>query len=109
MAKDLKDIQQLINDKADQKLYDAVQNLHRHVSNGENYQLLKDVLVNVGTSEKPKMLSLAYVFSDSGFRDKIIEINQQRYRSNENSSFIEQVESIRQHVDNLLNVRPNDY
>jgi hypothetical protein len=109
MAKNLlPDIQQVINNKADKKLKDAIQELNAFIYNGENYELIKGINVNVGSAEKPKTISLYSIFSSEGFESKIIENNTDRYRANEVNGFLSKVDSLRADVDNLLD-NNNDY
>jgi len=103
MAQEVKDIQQLINQRADAKLEKAIDDLYRYIDNGENYQLLKEISVNAGTPEKPKMICVTTIFGNNWLKDKIIENNRERYRSKETADFMEKVESLRQDVDTLLN------
>lgn len=103
MAKELKDIQQLINDKADSKLKKLVNELYNLLSNGENFYLIKDININIGTAEKPRVISLAYIFGSNGFEKQIIENNTERYRMMESAEFLSKVESIREDIDGLLN------
>lgn len=105
MAKEIKDVQQIINERADQKLENEIHEIYHFLSNGRNYELIKDILINVGTAEKPKMVRIYSLFSGDGLRDNIIEKNRDRYRSEETAAFMQKVESIRQDVDNLLQVQ----
>jgi hypothetical protein len=98
----LKDIQELINAKADKKLEDAVRALCKSVSDGENYNLIKGITINIGTTGKPKNIGLYSIFSSDGFAAKIIENNTQRYRDIESELFLKKVESLRDNVDHLL-------
>jgi len=100
---EMKDVQQLINDRADAKLKKEVDGLHDSIYNGKAYHLLGDLRVNVGTTEKPKNIHLHSIFGASGFRQHIIEANTENYREAETKEFLEKVESLRQDVDNLLN------
>lgn len=102
------DIQQIINNKADSKLKAAIKNINDIICNGEGYQLLKDIKINIGTQEKPKSIGLAWIFSSSGFESQIIENNTQRYREAEAIEFMQKVDSIREDVDNLLDSRNYD-
>lgn len=102
MAKEIKDIQQIINDRADRKLEKAIRDIYTFLSSGENYELIKGVSINAGTSEKPNNIKIYSLFSSDGLQDKIIELNQQRYRSKETAAFVEKVESIRNDVDQLM-------
>ena len=102
----IKDVQQLINDKADKKLKDQVYNLQRSIQSGEFYNLILNIRVNIGTAEKPKSIPLYSIFSTDGFFFKIIENNTERYRAKEAEEFMSKVESLREDADNLLdNVR----
>ena len=100
--KSISDIQQMINNRADKNLKDVLRKLNELVYNGETYQLLKDITLNVGTAEKPKNITLCYIFSSDGFQEKIIEKNTERYRTMEAESFFKKVESLREDVDALL-------
>jgi hypothetical protein len=101
--KNLKDVQQLINDKADARLKKDLSSISNQLYNGIGYNLLKDIYINVGTTDKPRSISLIYILSDSGLAGKIIEANTERYREEENKNFLEKVESLRNDVDELLN------
>jgi hypothetical protein len=109
MAKEIKDIQQIINDRADRKLGQEINKIYQFLSNGENYNLIKDILINVGTAEKPKQIRIYSLFTNDGLLGKIIEQNQERYRSEETSAFIGKVESIRNDVDQLMENAGQDY
>jgi len=104
MEKTTADIQQLINNKADAKLKNKVRELHNLLYNGEAYDMLKEIEVNIGTAEAPRNISIAYILSDSGLGQKIIEVNTERYRENETKDFLNKVESLREDVDSLLEV-----
>ncbi len=105
MAKELKDVQQLVNDKADSKLKSDLSALQKSIYSGVQYELLKGITLNVGTAEKPKNISLYSIFSSDGFEAKIIENNTERYRATEAQLFLSKVESLREDVDNLLDGR----
>lgn len=103
MAKEIKDIQQLINDRAEKRLYADIDILSNPLS--KKWQFLENILVNIGTSEKPNVIQLYNILTNSGFRQEIFEKNIARYREEEAESFLQKVESIREDVDNLLNNR----
>ena len=102
MARELKDVQQLINDKADAKLKTKLRELHNSIYNGEAYEMLKDIKINIGSADKPKTISLCSIFGSDGFEKQIIENNTERYRAKEAEAFISKVESLREDVDSLL-------
>lgn len=108
MAKLVSDIQQLINDRADNKLKADLRKLHNLLYNGEGYEMLKDISVNVGTPEKPRTNTLAYILGSGGFENEIIEKNTERYRAKETKEFLAKVDSLRQDVDNLLDNQTYD-
>ncbi len=101
--KTTQEIQDLINAKADKRLTDDLEALHRTLNSGTAYFLLKSTIVNIGSSDTPKMESLSHILGPQGLRTSIIEKNQQRYRERETKEFLEKVESLRDDVDHLLN------
>lgn len=103
-----KDIQSLINARADKKLKENLQKISNLLYNGEGYQLFRDISVNIGTAENPKNVGLAFLLSDSGFESQIIEKNTERYREQETKDFLAKVDSLREDVDNLLDNRNYD-
>jgi len=108
MSKQLKDVQQLINDKADAKLYNEVRKLQTLLYSGEPYNITREIKINVGTCESPKVISLYSVFSSDGFEKQIIENNTERYRAMEAELFLSKVESLREDVDCLLDNKTYD-
>ena len=103
-----KDIQSLINARADKKLKENLKKISNLLYNGEGYQLLRDISVNIGTAEKPKNVALAFLLSDSGFERQIIEKNTERYREQETKEFLSKVDSLREDVDTFLDSRSYD-
>ena len=78
--KTTKEIQDLINAKADNRLSNDIEALHRTLNSGTAYDLLNSTIVNIGSSDTPKMESLSRILGPQGLRASIIEKNQQRYR-----------------------------
>lgn len=107
MAKEIKDIQALINDRAEKRLYAEIDVVGNSISS--NWKLLDGIMVNVGTSENPNTIQLYHILTNTGFRNKIFEKNIDRYKEEEAKSFLEKVESIREDVDNLLSGQHSDY
>ena len=103
-----KDIQSLINARADKKLKENLKKISNLLYNGEGYQLLRDISVNIGTAEKPKNIGLAFILSDSGLESQIIEKNTERYREQEIEEFLAKVDSLREDVDTFLDSRSYD-
>lgn len=103
MAKQLKDIQEIINKAADDRLIANINTLNTFLWSGENRNLLEGIQINTGTAEKPNMSQAYYIFSD--LKERIISNNTERYRAEEAKKFMDKVNSIRQDVDNLMGVQ----
>ena len=101
-VKTISEIQQIINGNAEKKLKSKIEKISYILRNGDGFNLLKDISVNVGTLENPKTIPLPYLLTSSGFLNKVIENNIEEYIENEAKEFVEKVNSIREDVDFLL-------
>jgi aminoglycoside phosphotransferase len=98
----MKDLQEIINKKAAAKLDADLRQLHDLPYN-KLYHLFRDskIIVNVGTSEKPRNISLASVFGRDGFYQQLYDKNIERYIENESKEFVQRVEELQSQIDEL--------
>ena len=87
-------IQTLIDLRADDKLQNDLRALQRSIYTGIYYELIKDIVINIGTTEKPKFIPLYLIFCSEGFQNEIIEKNTERYRGIESKEFISKFDKI---------------
>lgn len=100
MPKKIEDIQQIVNIKAKNKLYNDIDNLNNALH--ESNISLDGMSINISIDGVINNIPLEHIFSNRGFRSKIFNLNIDRYIKLESIDFIDKVESIKEEIDKLL-------
>lgn len=95
-------IQQIINDRAKEKLNTDIRAINGYLTSGTPYNLLKEISINIGTAEKPQTTSLSYILNTTEMWSRVFDASIQKYIDRESKEFVQQVESLRSDVDSLL-------
>lgn len=115
MAQDIKNLQALINDKADARLEADLRQLQARLTDGLAYTLLGgqnsinikirkfDIATDSYIDADVHILDL---FTSRGLCENIRANNRERYRAEEAAAFVNTVQQVKKEVDQLLN---NDY
>lgn len=98
----MKNLQDIVNKKAKEKLENDLRELHDGIYN-KFYHLFRDsnIRVNVGSQEKPRNINAAGIFGKDGLYQQIYDANIDRYIENESKEFIKKVEELQSQIDEL--------
>lgn len=106
----LKDIQQLINERAEKKLNKDLADLREYLHTGFASNLLElGSKISVEFDGRKENLRNALWSTDSPLFKLLKEAQLPKYIETETRGFINKIDAIREDVDELMNNRPNDY